>query len=311
MANTIKVLYRFSVPFSQEVDNVEVSKDENNNDVKTTRKVKKEISRSLCLKRPNRVEIDEALLYYSVQVHEGIKAGMVSKPILGKLYDNEGGILSRPEVDRQNDLWIEFYRKNGEYQRLYGKPNKTADEQGLIETLIKEMMDIRRRLQEFEMMQSSVYDITAESRARTRTIIWWLLNLAYYDANYEQNDGKTEEESNFDWQPLFPGKSKDPVKNLEERQAVRDEIEEGDKLNDDQKIFYFRAIQRAAAATAFWHYGRASTQKEFEALEHEFNVELLNDTTDTPPLVEDVDKEDKKAADAPVAKPRGRPKKEA
>ncbi len=270
--NKFRVLYQFSIPYFKEVEETSVSQDAEGNEVRTTKKVQKEISRRACLKKPNRTELDEALLYYNITVNEGMKRGLVSKISLGRLYDNDGGTMSQPEMEEYARLYRVLFEIENERQRLSGIADdkiSEADKKKLAD-IIEESATIKRRLQNFEASQSAIFDITAENRARTKTILWWLLHLLYVDTNYE----KALTIPNLDplWMPVFPGSE------VEERLDVYDDIEEGENLSQEDKDFYFRLVQRAVAACAFWYYGRATSQAQFEYLENEL-ASTPNDVT--------------------------------
>ena len=53
--------------------------------------------------------------------------------------------------------------------------------------LLSENGVVKREIQEFEMAQASLFDQTAENRARNKTILWWVLNMSYY-GNPEDNN---------------------------------------------------------------------------------------------------------------------------
>ena len=54
-----------------------------------------------------------------------------------------------------------------------------------ITNLLVEMSDLRRELQEFEASQSALFDQTAENRAKNKTIMWWVLQLAHIEKHNE------------------------------------------------------------------------------------------------------------------------------
>jgi hypothetical protein len=98
------------------------------------------------------------------------------------------------------------------------------------------------KIQDFEIAQASLFDQTAENRARNKTILWWILHLSFMI----DKDGK---ESSVFGDGAF-----------EERLALYDGIE------DDQDEWLKTVIKKFAFYVSFWYMGRASTQEEFEKL---------------------------------------------
>ena len=263
--SSFKSLYTFEVLVPTEVSVTTKSKNEQGEDVEVTTKQKKEVSRRVALKKPTRSLIDEAELYFNVVVGEGINAGMMSRALLAKRFNNDGGVLSNPEKEAYSNAYRDLEKKQNEYQRLSLKEEslRSETEKERFSNLVKDIAILRRTLQEWEVEQLSLYDITAESRARTKTILWWVLHLTHIE-NPTQED---------DWIPLFRGE----VGDIKAKMARYDEIEEGDNLTESDREFYFKAIRRSAAATAFWYYGRAARQEDFVSLE-----QAIQDDSSTP-----------------------------
>ena len=78
-------------------------------------------------------------------------------------------------------------------------------------------MKLNRELQDYEIRQNQLFENTAEYRARTRTIMWWQLELLY-------------EKSGDDFKPVFPLDKgiiyKDSLAEFKERNRVYDELVE-------------------------------------------------------------------------------------
>lgn len=256
----LKTLYVFEVLVPQEVTEREPQTNEAGETLIVEKKVKKDVPRRVSLRKPTRALLDDAELYFNVLVSKGIQAGLMSRALLAKRFNNDGGVLSDPEKQAYAQAYYELEVKEREFVRLTGlkdEQTRNAEENERVKTLTKEIGLLRRNLQDLEIAQLSLYDITAESRARTKTILWWVLHLTYMEKL-----GATDE-----WEPLFKGETVDELMNH------YDAIEEGEGLDDAQKEFYYRAIRRAAAATAFWFYGRASKQEDFASLEEQINQE--------------------------------------
>jgi hypothetical protein len=101
---------------------------------------------------------------------------------------------------------------------------------------------IKREIQEFEMAQASLFDQTAENRARNKTILWWVLSMSYYGDVTDKDTIK----------PIFEGES------FKQRLASYDVIEEdGTEFQEDvlKKLVYY---------VSYWYVGQAQTPEEFE-----------------------------------------------
>ena len=93
----MKRIYEFTVNKEEEVseDTVETKKD--GTEVTTSKKVQKEVPHKFFLRRPTRAMTDEAELYYGVKLAEGIKAGLLTRALLEKRFENDGGTRSDQE----------------------------------------------------------------------------------------------------------------------------------------------------------------------------------------------------------------------
>lgn len=241
----MKWLYEFAVNNEKEMEQVETSKDEQGNEVKTTKKVKKVVPVKFKILKPTRRMFDDAELFYGVKLSEGIKAGLLTRALLAKRYQNDGGSMSDPEKEKYTKLYIELYTKETEFQKISLNLEGVSPEAktSRIAQLMVELTDIRQELQNLEFSQISLFDQTAENRARNQCIMWWVLNLAY------TLDGKGEPS------PLFPGKT------YEER------ISEYDSLEEEESLFWNEVLKKFAYFVSFWYMGKIASQEDFEKAE--------------------------------------------
>lgn len=240
----MKTMFEFDIYHEKEVEKVEVSTNEKGEEVKTTSKVKTTVPVKLGIKKPTRSLFDEAELFYGVRLSEGIKAGLLTRALLAKRFNNDGGVLSDEEQKEYNELYLEFFNLQSEFQKLSIKEEsiRNEEEKENIKAVIVKMNDARERLQKYEMAQANLFEQTAENRARNKTIMWWVLQLSLI-----QGDDKKLKE-------LFEdGTYEDKLKRY-------DEIEESE--SDVEKI----AIQKLLYLISFWYIGRAASQDEFEKL---------------------------------------------
>lgn len=240
----MKTMFEFDIYHEKEIEKVEVSTNEKGEEVKVTSKVKTTVPVKLAIKKPTRSLFDEAELFYGVKLSEGIKAGLLTRALLAKRFNNDGGVLSDEEQKEYNELYIEFFNLQTEFQKLSIKDEaiRTDEEKKEIQKVIEKMTGARERLQRYEMAQANLFEQTAENRARNKTIMWWVLQLSLIQGE----DKKFKE--------LFEEGS------YEQKLRKYDEIEEAEF--GIEKI----ALQKLLYLISFWYIGRASTQEEFEKL---------------------------------------------
>lgn len=241
----MKWLYEFAVNDQKEVEQVETSKDDQGNEVKTTKKVKKVVPVKFKILKPTRKMFDDAELFYGVKLSEGIKAGLLTKALLAKRYQNDGGAMSEPEKEKYSKLYIELYNKETEFQKVSLNLENISPEEktAKIAKLISELAEIRQELQDVEFSQISLFDQTAENRARNQCIMWWVLNLAY------TLDSKEEPT------PLFNGKTYD------------EKVENYDSIEEQESPFWNEVFKKLAYFISFWYMGKISSQEDFQKAE--------------------------------------------
>ena len=238
-----KKIYEYVVKKEEEVDKVE-TKIENGKEITITSKVKELVPRNFFIKKPTRAMFEEAELFYAVRLSEGIKAGLLTRSLLSKRYSNDGGALSEKDKEKYAEFYLKLFEKQNEYQKLSikEKNERSKNEQEHFDDLTAEIINLRTEIQDFEISQASLFDQTAENRARNKTILWWILNLSYM-IDKENKEGC-----------LFGDGTH------EERLSVYDSFEDG--ADEWLKTI----VKKFAFYISFWYMGRASAQEEFEKL---------------------------------------------
>lgn len=240
----MKTMFTFDVYHEKEIEKVDISTNEKGEEVKVTSKVKTTVPVKLGIKKPTRSLFDEAELFYGVKLSEGIKAGLLTRALLAKRFNNDGGVLSDEEQKEYNNLYNNFFNLQSEFQKLSMKEEalRNNEEKEALQKVINEMNEARDLLQKYEMAQANLFEQTAENRARNKTIMWWVLQLSLI----ESEDKKLKE--------LFGEGS------YEEKLKKYDEIEESEF--NIEKI----ALQKLLYLISFWYIGRAATEEEFSKL---------------------------------------------
>ncbi len=240
----MKKLFEFTIT-KEVVDLQKESKvNENGETVTIEKNVKKNTFQKVFLRKPGRSLFDEAELFYGVKLSEGIKAGLLTRQLLAKRFSNDGGILSNDDKNKYADLYMKLFDIQNKIERLSltDGTERTEEEKKNYENLVKETTVIKDSLIEFEMGQASLFDQTAENRARNKTILWWVVNLAHF----EDEEGKQT--------PIFGSGT------FDQKIAEYDKIEEVDDDFSDsllKKLLYY---------VSFWYIGKAQTKEDFEEL---------------------------------------------
>ena len=240
----MKTMFEFDIYQEKEIEKVDISTNEKGEEVKVTSKVKTTVPVKLGIKKPTRSLFDEAELFYGVRLSEGIKAGLLTRALLAKRFNNDGGVLSEEEQKEYNDLYNKFFNLQTDFQSLSLKQEaiRTEEEKANLAKVIEEMTQAREMIQKYEMAQANLFEQTAENRARNKTIMWWVLQLSLI----EGEDKKLRD--------LFGQGS------YESRLQKYDDIEESEF--GIEKI----ALQKLLYLISFWYVGRAATQEEFSKL---------------------------------------------
>lgn len=254
-----KSIYQFAYPKKEIRSETVPGKDGEGKDIKITKDVEIEVPYFFAIKRPSREQLDKAELFYSACVGEGLNAGLMSSALLAKRFINDGGIFT----EKEKEVWAEVVeeRKNIEskLEEMRAKPSseRTEEENAKYKELEQEAFKLNRELQDYEIRQNQLFENTAEYRARTRTLLWWQLELLY------KQDGDN-------YKPVFPldrdAVYKDSLSEFKERNRVYDELVES--IEDDQKEleFWTQVFQKAIQIVTIWYYNRSTKPEEFDKL---------------------------------------------
>lgn len=191
-------LYEFTVVLPKEVDQVNTRIEGEGAAAKTvteTTKVTKSVNIPVCLKRPSRVEREEADVERAVWETHFITRGILPHALLLKTYANYGGILSDEQVKGYRKLLADYDLADIELRRLL--INETEN-RAQIETVALRKVDLKQQIMDFQQEQSVFYNNTAESKAREKLVEWLVLHLAY-------SQEIKPDESFGEWMPMFAG----------------------------------------------------------------------------------------------------------
>ena len=239
----MKRIYEFTVNKEETVKEASVEKKKDGTEVTTSKDVKKEVPHKFFLRRPTRSMTDEAELYYGVRLAEGIKAGLLTRALLEKRFENDGGTRS----DDENQEYKKIIEKLQNFHREQSKlldidlKKRTPAQKKRLKELDSEIKPTRRALRDLQLVEDSLYEETAESRARNKVILWWMLHLAHVEEGEKETD--------------FFGKG-----------SFEDRLERYDEIDEGEEFFEIVVARKFAYYVSFWFVGRPNTQKEFQEM---------------------------------------------
>jgi hypothetical protein len=210
---------------------------------------KETIIKKFALLKPNRRLREDGELFYAAETSRFAKAGVLPKAAWGTILSNGGGSISEQEREQYGNLLLKFRDLSFELQTILikGEAERTEAEKLRSDELINNLDDIRRDIQNFEASQIAIFENTAEAKARNRTILWWVMNLAY------EKDGDN-------YKAIFRGE------NFEEKLLQYDSFEE----EENKYEFLLGVIRRITYLITLWFLGRADTQDDFKTFDKSF-----------------------------------------
>jgi len=239
-----KVLYQFALDKSVEktVESTRKNKKTGEETI-TKKKVTEKEPIEVQIKRPNRRELEEAELEYSVEMSRCIKRGIFTKAMLAKKYSDTGGLFSEEDAQDYATRYKNALDQQNEYTRLETVKKRTEKQEARFEDLKNEMALNRKEIVEFESNFQSLFDHTADVKAQNKALMWYCLNLTYvYDEGLDK------------FVPYFEG------------EEFEDKIKFYYDLEDSDDEFYLELIKKVSTVIAFWYFNQASTQEEFGEL---------------------------------------------
>ena len=257
----MKWVYKFNINRKKEVEVTETSIGEKGEEITTKKKEEKIVPIQFALRKPNRRTYDNAELFYGVKLSEGIKAGLLTKTQLAKRYDNDGGPFSSDQKKNYSVLLLSVFEKESEVQKLQLNLDNLSEEEKrekLTSNLI-ELTELREQMREFEVFHSSIFDQTAEGRAKNTSIMWWVLFSSYW-----------KEEESSELIPVFDGES------------FETKIDSYDELEEKDDPFWNETISKLAYFVGFWYSGRATNQEEFEEIERLYDASVFEKDEEVP-----------------------------
>lgn len=259
-------LYSFDVELEEEIEKEIERYVERKND-KGEKETIKEISKEkevqktpvrVFLKKPTRSQVEDGDMFYSVWLNKFIKMGLLTRAMLAKKQLDVGGTLNEEDKLNYAKLYLKLFEKQQNVIRYSAMDadKMSNDEKEKLDKSIAELSVIRKELADFEAAQASIFDHTADVKARNKTITWFLLHLAYY-VKGDQDDSEER--------PLFPGTD------------YEEKYDSYQELDEDQDDIFIKAIDRLSTIATIWYMSGLQEQQEFEDVLKQMEKETAQD----------------------------------
>ena len=222
------------------------------------------------LRKPTRTQVEDGDMFYSIWLNKFIKMGLLTRAMLAKKQVDVGGTLNEDDKMNYAKLYLQLFEKQQNVSRYTAKDpnNMSLDEKERLDKAVADLAVIRKELSDFEAAQASIFDHTADVKARNKTITWFLLHLAYY----------VKGEENEDQVPLFPGTD------YEEKYLSYQEADE------EQEDIFVKTIDRLSTVATIWYMSGVQEQDEFDSVIQQMNKEV--DLPQTGPVEGENSEED-------------------
>jgi len=183
-----KWLYNFDVEKTQKVKETIAEKDATGNDIEVTREVEKKIPNKFHILNPTRKIQDDASIFYSVKVSEGIKLGLVTKSYLMRKFQQEGILPNAEDKKVHAENYSKAIKLEVDMETIKQNVSLSDAEKELqISPLKSEYQELRTKIFDYENLNSSLFDNTAEKRASDLLNLWFVLHLLYAEKDGSQS----------------------------------------------------------------------------------------------------------------------------
>lgn len=216
------------------------------------------IIKKFAILKPNRRLREDGELFYAAETSRFAKAGVLPKAAWNTILSNGGGSISDQDRELYGNLLLKFRDLSFELQSILikGENDRTETEKNRTNEILTSLEEVRNEIQSFEASQISIFENTAEAKARNKAILWWIMFLAY------KKDGE-------EYKPIFEGDS------YENKVMVYDSLED----NESQNEFLLAVIRRITYLVTLWFLGKADASEDFKL----FDENYIKDNTKVEP----------------------------
>ena len=216
--------------------------------VPVTVTAKEAIPNQIIISRPNRRQIEEADMEYSVEVSKCIKRGILTRAMLAKKYSDSGGVLSEEDAQFLTKRYGELADLQADFTRIDAKEKKNSRDKERIEELSNKISGVRSEIVDMESSYSALFNHTADTKAQNKAILWYMLNLTSIKEN--------EDEAS---RPLFEGETFD------------EKLDHYYKLEEEGDDFYSEVSEKLPSYISLWYFSPNPTKEDFDNLSEELS----------------------------------------
>lgn len=234
-----KSIYTFTInkvaKVSEKRSEKYTDKEGNEKERTITEEVEKNIPIEILIKKPNRRQLQEADMVFSVEMSRCIKAGILTKNMLLNKYTDTGGLVSREDnkvLNKAKDN-LESLERNLVTLLAIPEEKRNAEEKEEISNLESDIFGLRRKIIESQVSYLDLFNHTADTKAQNRIVLWYVLNLSFF---------KDPASGHKDFMPIFEGDT------FEEKEAFSYELEER------EDFLFVNAYDKIAKVLSFWYF---------------------------------------------------------
>ena len=222
------------------------------------REVTEKIPVKIVFRRPTRSQLEDGDMFYSIWLNKFIKMGLLTRAMLAKQHIDVGGTLDEKEKEYYSKMYVALYEKQMSIQRfaIKSEDELSDTEKEKRQKLISQIGLIRKELTDFETVQASMFEHTADIKARNKTITWYLLHLTHYQYMEEGEEGG-------DLRPLFPGNE------------YEEKYDSYKSKEDDEDEIFWGAIDKLSSIATIWYMSGVQQQEDFENLLSEISEDAM------------------------------------
>lgn len=295
-------LYSFDIEIkeetSEEITKEVKKKNEETGEMETVKEtvkktVEKDVPVKIFLKKPTRTQVEDGDMFYSIWLNKFIKMGLLTRAMLAKKQVDIGGTLNDDDKVNFAKLYLQLFEKQQNVIRYSAKDRDkmSNDEQERLDKAVSDLGVIRKQIADFEAAQASIFDHTADVKARNKTITWFLLHLAYFI----KGEGDDAEEA-----AMFPGSDYD------EKYSSYQEADE------DQDDIFVKSIDKLSTIATIWYMSGVQEQDDFDAVLEEMNQDIgageAEEVTEEAPEEKPEEKSEEKPKEEPKKESKEEPK---
>ena len=201
----------------------------------------------IILKEPNRRQVEEADMEYSIEMSQCVKRGILTKAMLANKYTDTGGLVAEEDAKSLAKSYGKLGEIQSEYTRLSTKTGKkTKEDEERLAELLEDIAALRKHIVDTETAYASLFNHTADTKAQNRAIMWYVLNLTYVMREEDEEP-----------QVFFKGET------FEEKENHYFELDE------KEDPLYLLIQGKIATFISYWYYASAITKEDFQKLDQD------------------------------------------